>query len=294
MKQTLKNNLLTVTVDTHGAEIQSIVDNRTGHEYIWHGDSRFWGRRSPVLFPIVGSVWDGRYRMDGLEYQLGQHGFARDSEFTPVVTDEEDELWFSLESSDDTLTRYPRRFRLMIGYKLVGERVTVMWRVTNLDDRVMHFQIGAHPAFDYPDFNPSDPVHAYLMFGRSTGLRSELIAEKGCVGPETVAVTPDEEGMLPINAHTFDINTIILAGRQVSRVSVLTKERLPYLSVIFDAPVVGIWSPSADCPFVCIEPWWGRCDRVGYDGEFDGREYVNALDPSATFEASYTVIFENI
>lgn len=293
MRQTLSNNLLKVTVDSHGAEIVGITGLRTGHEYLWNGDKRFWGRHSPVLFPIVGSVWEGRYRMDGREYRIGQHGFARDREFEPVVTDRDDELWYALESDESTLALYPRRFRLEIGYRLTGERVVVMWRVTNNDDRTMHFQIGAHPAFMYPAFDPGDPVHGYLLFdGR--GLTSELIGEKGCVGASTVGIERDSEGMVPVTARTFDINTIILAGRQVRRVSLLTKERSPYLSVLFDAPLVGVWSPSADCPFVCIEPWWGRCDRVGFEGEFAEREHVTALDPSETFEAAYTMIFENV
>lgn len=293
MKHYLSNNLLKVTVDTHGAEIQSITDLRTGHEYMWNGDSQFWRRRSPVLFPIVGSVWEGRYRMDGKEYELGQHGFARDREFLPLETDSDDELWFRLEADEESLKLYPRRFRLEIGYRLTGERVEVMWRVTNLDDRTMHFQIGAHPAFMYPDFNASDPVHAYLLFDGKE-LTSELLSEKGCIGSDTLRIERDEDGMLPVTSSTFDINTIILAGRQVRRVSLLSKERTPYLSVLFDAPLVGIWSAAPDCPFICIEPWWGRCDRVGFTGEFADREHVNTLSPSETFNASYTIIFENI
>ena len=107
-------------------------------------------------------------------------------------------------------------------------------------------------------------------------------------------VTLDENEMLPVTADTFSINTIILAGRQVRRVSMLDKELNPYLSLMFDAPVVGIWSPAPAAPFVCIEPWFGRADRVGFDGDFSEREYVNILAPGQTFEASYMIIIENV
>ena len=100
--------------------------------------------------------------------------------------------------------------------------------------------------------------------------------------------------MLPLTGDTFSINTIMLQDRQVRRVSMLDKERRPYVSLLFDAPVVGMWSPSARAPFVCIEPWWGRCDRMNFDGEFSQRDYVNTLQPGETFEASYMVIFDNI
>lgn len=293
MKQTLKNDLLTVEIDSHGAELQSIVNNHTGYQYLYQGDSPFWGRRSPVLFPIVGSVWDGRFRMDGTEYAMGQHGFARDSDFTVMDDSPEDEAWFCLDASDDTLARYPRRFRLEIGYQLAGERLRVMWRVINLDDREMAFQIGAHPAFNYPGFDAADSVHAYLLFDCRPAA-SQLIKEKGCIGCEEMRIDLDEAGMLPVTGKTFDINTIILADGQVSRVSMLDKERSPYLSLMFDAPVVGMWSPSAEAPFMCIEPWFGRADRVGFSGEFSEREYVSRLAPGKVFEASYMLVIENI
>lgn len=120
MKQTLTNDLLTVEIDSHGAELQSIKSNRTGHQYLWQGDKKFWGRRSPVLFPIVGSLWEGKFRMDGREWTMSQHGFARDCEFAPMENAPADEVWFTLESNEETLAKYPRRFSLSIGYRLEG------------------------------------------------------------------------------------------------------------------------------------------------------------------------------
>lgn len=293
MVQTLKNDLLTVEIDSLGAELQSIVDNRTGHQYLYQGNTKFWGRRSPVLFPIVGAVWDGKYLMDGEEFSLGQHGFARDCEFNVVEDTPEDEAWFSLDYNENTLKMYPRKFRLEIGYKLNGERLTVMWKVTNLDDKEMDFHIGGHPAFYYPDFNPSDSVHAYLLFDRDPK-ETELVGEKGCMSYDVQDIKPDNEGMLPIVADTFDIDTIVVAGSRVRRVSMLDKNRCPYLSIMFNTPVVGIWSPSPESPFVCIEPWYGRADRVGYTGDFKQREYTNHLQQGKTFEASYMITFDNL
>lgn len=294
MGQILKNDLLTVVIDNHGAELQSVKNNRTQQEYLWQGDKAFWGRRSPVLFPIVGSVWDGKFRMDGVEYAMGQHGFARDSDFEVVADSPEDEAWFALEWNEKTLEKYPRRFRLEIGYRLDEARLTVMWRVKNLDDKMMSFQIGAHPAFNYPEFNPGDAVHGYFLFDTRKPLVSRMLKEKGCISEETVTVTLEEDGMLPLTGDTFSINTIMLQNSQVRRVSMLDKERRPYVSLLFNAPVVGMWSPSASAPFVCIEPWWGRCDRMNFDSEFAQRDYVNTLQPGETFEASYMVIFDNL
>lgn len=293
MRQILKNNLLTVEIDSKGAELQSVKSNVTGHEYLWQGDRSLWGRRSPVLFPIVGAVWNDIYHMDGKEYQLGQHGFARDMEFEIMETERDDEAWFSLESDDSTLEMYPREFRLEIGYRLEGERISVMWRVVNTGDKEMSFQIGAHPGFNYPDFNADDKVHGYFLIDNSNP-RRQTITEKGCVGAGETPVTLDAEGMIQLDADTFSTDAIILADGQTRRVSMLDKNRRPYLSLIYGAPLVGLWSQKGDTPFVCIEPWWGRCDRVGFEGDFAGREYVNTLSPGSAFTAGYLIIIENI
>lgn len=295
MKTTLSNTLLTLTIDSAGAEVHSLKNNRTGHEYIWTADKRFWGRHSPILFPLVGQVCEGKYRMDGHEYQLGQHGFARDCEFTPVEDCPENEAWFILESSSDTLKLYPRRFRLEIGYRLDDVRVTVMWRVTNLDDRDMSFHIGAHPAFNYPEFNTSDAIHGFLMTDRQNNLTTQRLGDKGCILPGEDTIILDSHFMLPLTADTFAIHkTIILANNQIRRVSMLDKNRSPYLTMLFNAPVTGLWSPSPDAPFVCIEPWWGRCDSENFSDDFARREYTNTLKPGAEFNAEYMIIIDNI
>lgn len=294
MKITLTNDVLAVVIDTHGAELQSIDNIRTGRHYLWHGDKAYWGRRSPLLFPIVGSLWDGTFRMDGKEYGLGQHGFARDMEFAVMENVPENEAWFVLEANDETMAKYPRNFRLEIGYSLIGERVMVMWRVVNKDALRMSFQIGAHPAFNYPDFSPADPIHAYFTTDGGKILYSQIIAEKGCIGDETMEVEADSDGLVPVTGATYSRGALIFADNQVHRVSMLSKDKRPYVTLMFSAPLVGLWSPSGDAPFMCIEPWWGRADKVGYEGEFSERQYVNHLEPGETFEASYMMIFDEV
>ena len=294
MKITLTNDVLAVVIDTHGAELQSIDNIRTGRHYLWHGDKAYWGRRSPVLFPIVGSRWDGIFRMDGKEYGLGQHGFARDMEFAVMENVPENEAWFVLEANDETMMKYPRNFRLEIGYSLIGERVTVMWRVVNNDALRMSFQIGAHPAFNYPDFSSADPIHAYFTTDGGKILYSQIIAEKGCIGDETMEVKADSDGLVPVTGATYSRGALIFADNQVHRVSMLSKDKRPYVTLMFSAPLVGLWSPSGQAPFMCIEPWWGRADKVGYEGEFAERQYVNHLEPGETFEASYMMIFDEV
>ena len=286
---TLKNEILTVQVKEHGAELASI--RKGSVEYLWQADPMFWGRHSPVLFPIVGSVWEKRYRVDGREFELGQHGFARDMDFT-MVEGGEDEVRYRLESTEDTLKKYPWPFVLEIAYRLHGNMIDVIWEVSNPGNEDMYFQIGAHPAFNYPDYDPQTMERGFLSFDRGEGLECIRIKEKGCVDAETLyPLDVPADGLLPLTREIFDkIDTIMLQDGQIGSVALYRTDRTPWLKLSFEAPVVGIWSPPGkNAPFICLEPWYGRCDRAGYEGDYRDRDWVNRLAPGERFSSVYTI-----
>ncbi len=288
----LKNDILTVQVKEHGAELASIKKGPT--EYLWQADPAFWGRHSPVLFPIVGSVWEAKYRVGEKEFALGQHGFARDMDFE-VVCSSSSEVRYRLRSDEETLKKYPWPFVLEIAYRLHGNRIDVIWEVENPGDGDMYFQIGAHPAFYYPDYNPETQERGYLSFDRAQGLECIRIKEKGCVDAETKhPLEVPEDGLMPVTRETFDvIDTIMLQDSQIGKVTLHRADRTPWLSLSFDAPVVGIWSPpTKNAPFICLEPWYGRCDRVGYTGDYREKDWVNRLGAGERFASVYTIVVE--
>lgn len=284
----LRNDVLTVEVSAHGAELQSIRKGAT--EYLWQGDPAYWGRRSPVLFPIVGSVWEAKYRVGDKEFTMGQHGFARDMDFT-LTGASDTECRYRLESSPETLAKYPFPFVLEIAYRLDGNRVDVIWEVTNPSEEMMFFQIGAHPAFNYPDYDPEKKGRGSFTFDRTEGLECIRIKEKGCVDADTRYPLEMPGGRLKLTSETFDeIDTIMLEKWQIRQVNMFREDGTPWLSVSFDAPVVGIWSPPGKCaPFICIEPWYGRCDRAGYAGDYRRKDWVNLLLPGEKFTSVYTI-----
>lgn len=290
--KTISNGEITIDVATHGAELQSI--RRAGKEYLWQGDPAFWGRRSPVLFPIVGRLLDNTYRLGSETYHLGQHGFGRDMDFE-LVESTADSLTFRLVSSEVTRENYPFDFSLEISYKLRGKSVIVGWRVVNTGNVDLPFQIGAHPAFLLPDFKADGKLRGYFRFDRTDALTYIIPAEKGCVGPEKFTLTPGPDRVMPIFADTFDIDTYIFENSQLKRIELLKPDMSSYISVEFTAPLVALWAPTAtkpDCPFVCIEPWYGRCDSVGFDGDFTERAWMNTLPPAGVFEASYAITID--
>ena len=287
--QSLKNKFLTVEVNEHGAELQSIRKGEV--EYLWQGDPVYWGRRSPVLFPIVGSVWEKRYRIAGKEYEMGQHGFARDMDFT-LVSQSEDEVRYRLESTEETLAKYPYPFVLEIAYKLHDNKLDVIWDVTNPSSEPIYFQIGAHPAFNYPDYSAEASERGFLSFGKNEGLECIRIKEKGCVDVDVkYPLEIPSDGLLPIASDTFDaIDTIMLQDSQIDQVGMFRADGTPWLKMTFDAPVVGIWSPPGKvAPFICLEPWYGRFDRAGYEGDYTERDWVNRLAPGESFHSVYTI-----
>lgn len=289
--KTLSNNCLTIKIAEHGAELCSIVANKTNKEYLWQADPAFWKRHSPVLFPIVGGVWNNEYRHAGKAYPLSQHGFARDKDFT-LIKDAPAEVAFRLRSDADTLRVYPFPFELTLGYRLEENRVEVLWSVKNTGSEEMHFQIGAHPAFYYPDFDASSAERGFFAFDREQGLEYILISEQGCVSADRYALDLPE-GVLSLDVHSFDKDALILENGQLGKVALLDKEGRPYLTLRFTAPVVGLWSPPGkNAPFVCIEPWYGRCDKAHYEGEFKYKDWMQHLQPGEVFDASYTIEVE--
>ena len=287
---TLSNSTLTISIKRHGAELCSIL--RNGTEHLWQADPAIWARHSPVLFPIVGRVWENRYRVLNREYSLPQHGFARDMDFT-LVSQTESEAWWLLESNEETLAKYPYPFSLRIGYVLDGDKVIVKWDVENTGSSLMHFQIGAHPAFVLPEFDANNKgANGYFDFDNQGELYYCRPGEKGCAETGAHLFEPDCGTTLAITPNAFGPDTYMFENGQLHRVSILDKQHKPYISVDFDAPLVALWAPvkaHPECPFVCIEPWYGRCDYMHYEGDFASRAWINHLEPGKHFAAEYTI-----
>lgn len=285
---TLQSGALRVMIADAGAELTEIVDILTERSYLWYGDSAYWGRRSPVLFPIVGSLKNKEYKYNGKNYPMSQHGFARDKEFV-MTAHNEDTIWFELKSDEELYEKYPFRFRLEVGYQLTGREIKVMWRVTNDDKKTMFFSIGGHPAFMCPIENNGKQTDYFLLFDNKENLTYSKLSTNGLVETEG-HVLDVKNGVMPIEAHLFDEDALVIEGGQAHEVSLAGPDKIPYLTVKFDAPLFGLWSPAKkNAPFICIEPWYGRCDKESFDGMLADREYGQELRPGKVFEVSYTI-----
>lgn len=279
------------TIDPHGAELQSL---RLGErEYLWQGDPAYWGRRAPILFPIVGKVAGDTLRVDGQAYGMKQHGFARDSAFVPVP-DPAGERYVMV--GDGRRDNYPYRYALAVTYRAERERLYCEWEVENRDGRDIHFQIGAHPAFNLPDFHPEDPVHGYMECYDDEGnavvpeLTHYLI--NGLRVPfDASRPLPVEGTRLPITNGCFDADAFLVEGSQVASVALLDKQGRKVLTVGCEqAQAFGLWAPAKPgCPFVCLEPWCGITDTAGFDGDISQRELDHRLAPGEKYRFTYWI-----
>lgn len=283
----LKNDFLTVEVSSLGAELQSIKDP-SGHEYLWQGDARYWPRRSPILFPIVCGLWEGKYRLDDKEFAMERHGFARDSEFK-LIKKSDNRVTYALESSEATLKVYPYHFILSVTYKLEKNRIHVIWHVHNIDKQEIHFQIGGHPAFYVPDLTEGAPLAGTLRFDNKDTVERIYGNVGGCIRPERFSVGSDY-GLWAFTEESFKDDAVIIDHCQLHQVCLLDNAQRAVVTVDFKAPAVGIWSPyGKNAPFVCIEPWYGIHDAVEFRGDFRNKYLMNHLQPGASFMSEYSI-----
>lgn len=290
MEYCLKSGKLEAVICSKGAELISL--KKDGTEYMWCKDPAYWNRTAPILFPFVGSLKGKQYRYEGKTYPMGQHGFARDMEFTPVFQSDT-RLVMTLEETEKTMENYPFRFLLELSYEWKGEELAVGWKVKNTGEKPLYFSIGGHPAFNCPiggRGNQSDYMLRFLKGGRPLqNIVSEMIGEGGLVTGEKREFGL-KDGFLPVTPDLFDADTIVLEDGQTDEVSLCDPDGREYVRVRFPMPIVGIWTPiQKNAPFLCIEPWCGRCDDVDFEGELSERKWGNSLEPSEVFGTSYTI-----
>lgn len=287
----LENQDLLIEVQASGGELSRIYDKNHQREVLWEGRPEIWGRHAPILFPFIGKLYGGTYRFQGTEYGMTAHGFARDSQFE-LLSQTQDEVWYVLKDSEETLRKYPFHFRLEAGHRLEENCIRVMWRVINTGADSMYFMLGGHPAFKTPE---GMTVHDFTLdFHRKAGQGPIHYQAPNEAGYQAEALSGHLEltdGMAKIVPGFFDqALTYIFDEAQVEAVSLLLPGGQPYVTVHCPGiPYLGVWTMEKTHPFVCLEPWFGRCDADGYQGELQDREGEVSLASGQEFTADYVI-----
>lgn len=286
---TIKSNQLTVTIAAKGAELQSIVHNTHQLEYLWSGDAAYWAKKSPVLFPIVGTLKDNQYTYNGKNYSLSRHGFARDKTFE-VTAQSADSITFTLTDSAETKNIYPFAFALHIIYTVQQDELTVTYKVENKNAEDMYFSIGGHPAFKVPLVKNTGYSDYVLHFNKMETAGRWPISNNGLLQDSSKPCL-QHTGILPLSKTLFQQDALVFKHLQSDAVQ-LQSDKTPhgFMFTFAGFPYLGIWAaPNAD--FVCIEPWCGIADIVNSNGQLTEKEGIQTLAPNTTFERSWKVWF---
>lgn len=287
MLLTIDNGILSLTVDTMGAQMMSL--KRLETEYLWQGDPKYWGDRAPILFPFIARLTNDSYRYQGKIYPMNIHGFANASEFT-VKTHDADTLVLALSSNEITLRQYPFIFELNVIFRLERDSLMITYHVENRSDCVMPFGIGGHPGFCVPVCAHEKFDDYYLSFSQEcrpdrVGFTSSLFLS----GHDEEY--PLENGrILRLSHELFDEDAVVLKNmaREVTLCSTTSSHRI---TVSYpQMPYLGVWHwPHTDAPYVCIEPWSSLPSRQGVVEEFICKSDMVQLESNGVYDNTWTI-----
>ena len=285
----LSNDLLTVSLHPKGAEIISIVGNQDHINYMWKRDACQWANSAPILFPIVGAIKNDTCRIDGKEYHMTQHGFARHNEFE-IKNQSQTEVTFTLVSNDEIIKQYPFLFELNVTYKLVENTLTCFINVKNKDHQTIYFQVGGHPAFACP-FMENESSNDYYVEFSEYETRNQKVIDVAKRGMSHVQLPFfDHEKRFFVRQQLFNNDAIVIKDFKSENISI--KSLNHQKSIVFHMQGfdhVGLWTAKHVGGLLAIEPWVGHADYVDFDGEFKEKESCVALDTDKEFNVQFAV-----
>ena len=282
----MENEYLRVTIADEGAELISVWDKTLNQERIWTADPVFWNRHAPILFPFVGKVFGGKYRVGDKEYDMKtQHGFARDKVFA-CMAETASSVTHCLTATEETLAIYPYQFKLTICHKLEGKQLTIEWEIANLGENEMYYSIGGHPGLMAPaGIKKEDCLFSFPGLEEPKYLFAN---DAGYILPE-LKTLPMKDGFA---AWQSDIPaTWIFEDHQVKTVGIAYPDGKPYVTMYCEEfPMLAIWA-NPDGPFICLEPWVGRADDDGFAGGVEEKKDMQRLGAGEKQEIAYTIDF---
>lgn len=285
----LQSRELTAAINPQGGAELSVLRDAAGRDLLWNGDPNVWKGRAPILFPIVGTLVDGRYRLDdpGHEsYSLSRHGFARDKRFATIAATATTAL-FRLSHDEATLRVYPFRFELDVGYELAAATLSITATVRNVGERTMPASLGFHPGFRWPlPYGQPRAAH-WIEFAADEPAAVRRITAAGLLAPERHA-TPVAGRRLALDDALFR-NDVLIFDELRSRSLTYGAAAGPQLEIGFpDVSYLGLWT-KPEAGFICIEPWLGVTDPVGFAGNLHGKPGIFHVDPGGTRSLRMTI-----
>ena len=270
-----------------GAELKSLVDKKSGKEWMWQADPAFWGKTSPILFPTVGALKENSYQYEGNNYNLPRHGFAREMNFE-VRKHVGDRVIFGLCSSEETRLLFPFEFDLEVEYILEGAVLRVEYRVKNISStEPMWFSLWAHPAFAI-EVNENKSYCDYQLFLEQDQVLNLHPLQDNLLLRKTQSL-PLDKGILPLSYPLFYNDALVMTDMMSQRIVLQnSKDDQKLIFSFVNFPYFGIWA-AKDADSVCLEPWSGVADFEDHNGELTRKFGINQLVPGGGWTAEWKV-----
>ena len=283
MTHFIENDFLKVGIKEYGCEITSIISKKSGYEFLWQGNPSIWKGQSPILFPFIGRLYNDTYTLNGKDYSMSKHGFARNLPWN-LYSEDEDSISFILTDNEETYVNYPYHFELIVKFTLEKNKLRVTHNVINKNDELMYFSLGAHPAFNC---NIGDT----LIFDKEETLEClQVDLDSSLLIPESYTLL-NEEKIITVTKDIFNADALILKDFKSEHITlnVNNGERKIKFHLGF-APFLGIWAkPGA--PYVCIEPWYGLNDSIEKKADLSEKTGIQKLLPGKDFIFEWTAEF---
>jgi galactose mutarotase-like enzyme len=287
MNYEIKNEHIKAKIKSFGAELNSLQKIDEDLEYMWQGDSKYWNRHSPILFPIVGRLKNDSYTYQNQKYNMTQHGFARDKEFE-VIKNEVDFIEFRLKSDEKTLEIYPFSFELYLSYKLEKNSLIVSYKVINKSDDKMLFSIGAHPAFNWTLKEDEKKENYFLEFENIKETKRYFLNDKGLVYDSVDLKIIDNK--IALNEELFKNDALVFEDLNIKTLTLKNSINENYIKLNFENfPYLGIWSKPTGAPFICIEPWFGVADSFDSSKNLEDKKGIITLLKDEIFSSFYSI-----
>ncbi len=283
---TLQNQTLTAVIANKGAELQQLTNSQTGINYMWSGNAAYWGKFSPVLFPIVGGLKDDTYYYNNQKYALPRHGFAREKNFTAQQLSPTEAV-FTLQDDEQTMAVYPFAFTLQLRYVLTDNTLACTYEVHNPGAAPLLFSVGAHPAFAVPLVAGLQYSDYYLAFNQTENLQRWKLLN-GLIDAKAVPL-PTTNNQLPLHPALFYEDAVVLKNLQNNCITLASNKNEHGLHFHYNGfSFFGIWA-AKDAPFICLEPWCGIADSINHNQQLADKEGIEILPPNKNFMRTWSV-----
>lgn len=283
MIYSINNGFIKLDVDNHGAEAIRLFFHDLN---LLRTKDDVWGRTSPILWPIVGNLKDKYTIINGKTYEMKNHGFLRDRDWE-VVKHDNNRLVLVNYYDDETLKRFPFKYKAQMEYVSNKESLKVIIRIKNIDEVDFCYNIGAHPGFRCPLFD-GEQFEDYRIVFKNKETFDAPSYKKGLWDFNKPAFIFKNAKEIKLDYKYFQIDALVIKNIKSKEVSLLNKDNHGIVFRFNGFNTLAFWTIPNN-QYICFEPWNGYDDLIDSDHEFVKKDDLIYIKPNEEKEVSYEI-----